>query len=404
MLADFDSGDGGDSDEEGDEADDHNDPNLRRSPHLIHRPSNRPDPNNPEDMDMEDEDDIAGTIDLESTDLESTSSSIPGAPRNWTPPGPPEGFQGYAPKPESGAPEKFEDVDNPAGWSPYSFYAKYGKDKKYQYHRTPCGARVVPVGANGKREVDGWEFFYDGWEPDDRAKSTYRRGNASRGNMKPSERDGYLDVDVLKKYGVTAKSIKEGFHLLFLNMLLPIHEIDETGIEDDNRMPFWAWASRYTNAYAGSGKRGSGYGHKWETVEPYELIRFAGVPIRNGSLDGRPGSIYKRWDKTSPMHDEETANSMTVARFQMIKRNLKLCHNMQATPRGQPGYDPCFRYDFILKSLVFNTNQVTKKAPDDATGDETTWGYGGFSAECGGRLVNKPFSKGEPHFEFERHR
>jgi len=38
---------------------------------------------------------------------------------------------------------------------------------------------------------------------------------------------------------------------------------------------------------------------------------------------------------------------------------------------------------------------VTKKADLDATVDESTWGFGGYSGECGSRLINKPVSRGK---------
>ena len=40
-------------------------------------------------------------------------------------------------------------------------------------------------------------------------------------------------------------------------------------------------------------------------------------------------------------------------------------------------------------------NYVTLKAALDLASDEPTWGFEGFMAEVGWRLINKPFSKGE---------
>ncbi len=39
-------------------------------------------------------------------------------------------------------------------------------------------------------------------------------------------------------------------------------------------------------------------------------------------------------------------------------------------------------------------NYFTLRADLDGTIDETTWGFGGFSGECGGQLMNKPVPKG----------
>jgi hypothetical protein len=40
-------------------------------------------------------------------------------------------------------------------------------------------------------------------------------------------------------------------------------------------------------------------------------------------------------------------------------------------------------------------NYVTKTADLDGTIDESTWGFGGYMADCGGRLINKPVSRGK---------
>lgn len=65
------------------------------------------------------------------------------------------------------------------------------------------------------------------------------------------------------------------------------------------------------------------------------------------------------------------------------------------TQKGMPGYDPCVKYDYIWRCLVHNMNYVTARADLDCTIDETTWGFSGYSGEAGGRLMNKPVSKGK---------
>jgi len=39
--------------------------------------------------------------------------------------------------------------------------------------------------------------------------------------------------------------------------------------------------------------------------------------------------------------------------------------------------------------MVHNMNYVTKRADSDGTMDESSWGFGGYMAECGGRIINK---------------
>ena len=63
--------------------------------------------------------------------------------------------------------------------------------------------------------------------------------------------------------------------------------------------------------------------------------------------------------------------------------------------KGTPGYDPCAKYDPVWRCVIHNMNNVTAKADKDNTLDETTWGFSGYSGEAGGRLLNKPVSKGK---------
>ena len=87
---------------------------------------------------------------------------------------------------------------------------------------------------DGTRTVDGWQFHYNGWEPDEFDKSTYVRGSATQQNLKPQERKGCLDVKLLKRHGLTASRVKND-PIFFYQMLFPICHPDESGIENDSR-------------------------------------------------------------------------------------------------------------------------------------------------------------------------
>ena len=100
----------------------------------------------------------------------NTEVQLLGAPDGWVPPGPPPNWTGYHPKgnaPQAG------DIDNPGGWSLYSFEAKYKKGGVYCGHFTPARAMVVPVNEKGEREINGWRFHYNGWTPDAFDVGTY---------------------------------------------------------------------------------------------------------------------------------------------------------------------------------------------------------------------------------------
>jgi hypothetical protein len=71
---------------------------------------------------------------------------------------------------EQGEPD-FESVDNPGNWSAYMYRPVFKKNKKkekaqYSHHELPTAAVPVPKDDNGKRVINGWEFFYGGWEAD----------------------------------------------------------------------------------------------------------------------------------------------------------------------------------------------------------------------------------------------
>jgi hypothetical protein len=209
--------------------------------------------------------------DDEGEEFESTPSAVPGAPPNWLPPQPPETFAGYMPKPNSGAPAAFEDVDNPAGQSDFTFAARYDKKNKYTAHFTPCSAKVVPLNADGEREIDGWKFHYTSWEADEFSRDTYIRGTANANNIRPDDRRGVLDVDLLKKFGINKDTKDSPLH--WYQLLFPICDPAMSGIEDDGRMPFYTHAAACSNIYAYAAKNwGGGYSHSFNQVSEMELV------------------------------------------------------------------------------------------------------------------------------------
>ena len=369
-------GDGGDSDEEGEEINTHHNATsfLDEVQHQQRREDN---------------------IRREEDDDDTTAEPIiPGAPDGWTPPKPPNDHSGYTAKPNSGAPTLFSDVDNPGGWCDYFFMPKYSKDGKYLNHATVGGAKVLPVDPNtGKREIDGWEFHYDAWTPGEFEKETYARGTATKDNLKPDDRKGSLCVDTLKRLGCTKERVKKD-PFWFLQVLLPVCDPSSSGIENDNRMPYFTRVAGCTNMYSFTNPRGTDYGHKFNLVNETEMVRWTGVTIRNGSLNGEPGDIYKRFQRSDDLFDSPTASAMPFSRWTAIKSNFKMNVNTMNPEKGTDGYDPCAKYDYINKVVVHNMNYVTKKAEKDCAVDESTWGHSGYMAECGGRLRNKPKPKG----------
>ena len=65
------------------------------------------------------------------------------------------------------------------------------------------------------------------------------------------------------------------------------------------------------------------------------------------------------------------------------------CHSCD-----KEGYNPAAKYDLIFRTLCHNMNYMTLREELDVAGDESTWGFAGYMADAGGRLMNKPVGKG----------
>jgi hypothetical protein len=343
-----------------------------------------------EDNGMEDD----NNDDVVETGNQGTGMVVPlrGCPPDWIPPQPPLDFE-YVPKHD--APSE-EDIDNPGGWSLFSFQPRFGKKNDYIGHFTPTGAQVVPRDddVSTTRSINGWDFFYKGWMPDDFDKKTYARVGATSSNLKPLSRKGCLDVNVLKRHGLTAERVRSD-PMFFFQLLFPLMSPAESGVEDDHRMPYFSNVTMLTNLYASSKASGIGIGHEWLPCSVKDMVKWTGIPIRHGALEGTPATLKYRWAEHDARHDSEISNCMTEQRWLLIKRYFKLNLNFEEVPRGSTGYDPCAKFDYIFRCLIHNMNYCTAEADLDQTIDESTWGFAGFSGEAGGRLLNKPVKKGE---------
>ena len=173
-------------------------------------------------------------------------------------------------------------------------------------------------------------------------------------------------------------------------------------------MNYYTEVSKFTNVYAYLNGQGSDYGHVWKKILAMELVRFDGVLFHDGSLGGSNGAIYRRWDPKNDNYSEKIINAMTITRYGELKRSLKLCNNGACPKRGEPEYDPSYKYDLVYKAIVHNTNAISKKADETQVIDETTWGHSGYGESGTGvtcRLRNKKVSKGgQTVLMMDRHR
>jgi hypothetical protein len=293
-------------------------------------------------------------------------------------------------------------VDNPGLWDEYTFKPKFApkatKDYRkgqYVYHSLPTGARPVPADETGSRNRAGWEFHYGVWT--NPAGNTFRSG-ATRGNHFPESRKGYLDYALLKRMGLTKTRLLNKDAFFFWQLLFPVCDPKMSGIVDDPRLPFYSEVAKWTNKYVASiGTMFSDYVHQFNPITAREMLHFDMAVVRDGVLGGMDSAIYRRWKVGESSCDPEIVQAITHTRWLGVKKVYKLCNNDCAPPKDHANYDPAYKYDYIYKCLVGNTNAITQKAELDLCGDETTCGHGGFEEAGSGILARR---QGKPGVTF----
>ena len=215
--------------------------------------------------------------------------------------------------------------------------------------------------------------------------------------MFPEDIRGYLDKHVLKSFGMDQTKAVICDALWFFQLLWPLCDPKMSGIENDKRKAFFTLVAIFTNAYVALSGCGAGYGHRWESVTPQDIVRYFAILIWDGVLGGSHGALYQRWDPNSPKYSPDIVAAMSLSRFGEIKRFIKLCNNDKGRKRGEPGYDPAYKFDLPYRVLVDNTNTITAKADENLTIDETSWPHCGYgeaqSGICGRLSQNKKIVK-----------
>ncbi len=311
---------------------------------------------------------------------------------------------------DKGQPATFQEIDNPGEWDNFTFRPKFnntkkqGPDKgKYIHHCLPTGATPVPINDDGIREVGGWTFHYKGWNrvDDDRTIPIYRSG-ATQDIPFPASRKGSLNGEVLHKLGLSPQRMAddEGLPdaLFFHQLILPVHDTKTKTVAGDPRKPFYTEVAKWSNLYA-IGEldiMGSGYGHKFNPVLPAEMLQWDGTIVMDGVLGGSNGAILRRFDErggNNKSYDCHIASAFTKTRWLEVKRVTKLCNNLTAKKRGEDGYDPAYKFDYIYDTIVHNVNALTLNVGLDLCADETSYGFNGWG-ETGsgilGLILNKP--------------
>ena len=170
-----------------------------------------------------------------------------------------------------------------------------------------------------------------GENDDDEREDQMSRKYASRKNLFPKERKGCLDVNKLKRHGVTRERLRNKDLLLIYQFILPIHDMQDTKITNDGRIPFYSkkvvWDNNYRNATTRSGR-----GNRGKEIEIPDEVHFDGILFYSGS-DGGGHDIHKRWKKGSSRYLSKIAESpMKYYRWLQVKRFSKLNDNKDGKP------------------------------------------------------------------------
>ena len=174
-----------------------------------------------------------------------------------------------------------DEVDNPGGWSSFTYRPMFqAKGGQYIGHVMPAGATVVPKSEEtGKRQSQGFEFFYNGWKQENPTRENCRFG-ASRDELFPPDRQVQLDINYLKKMGLTRQRMVECDALFFYQLLLPICDPAMSGINEDPHMTYYEKVATNTNMNAyGVKKRGGTRGHLFRPTDSQELLVWDGIVL-----------------------------------------------------------------------------------------------------------------------------
>jgi hypothetical protein len=323
---------------------------------------------------------------------------IPGAPPGWKRPCAPDDWKRAKVRIEKGEPESFDNIDNPGDWDEFVFRPKFqtkkGKDYgRYMYHALPTGATVVPKNELGKRVVGDWEFHYNGYT---NTGSQFRNG-ATKDHVFPECRQGSLNAAVLSRLGLTVERMRgsDGLPdaLFFYQLLLPIHDTKKT-VPNDPRRGFYQEVATWSLLYTVGELQllTSGYGTYSRPATYSEFLQWDGSIVMDSVLGGSQGAFFRRFDPMDTGYSKHIAEAFSKERWHGIKRVYKLNNNKESPKRGEPQYNPAYKYHYVYETLIFNLNSITFKADDDQCIDETTFPFNGFG-EPGASLISKIMNK-----------
>lgn len=147
--------------------------------------------------------------------------------------------------------------------------------------------------------------------------------------------------------------------LFFYQLLLLLHDTKQT-IKDDPWMPFYQNVSIWSNFYAVQDLRimVTGYGTVQHWVGATEFLQWDGSVLMDGVLGGSNGAFYRHFNsrENNTCYSPSITSAFTRERWHHLKRIYKLCGNKESPQRGQPNYNPAYKYDYIYKMICHNVN------------------------------------------------
>ena len=145
------------------------------------------------------------------------------------------------------------------------------------------------------------------------------RVGVEQDDLFPKSRLGSLDADILRKLGLASSTVKTNNFLFFLQFILPMCDPQRSGINGDDRLPYYSKLEEWSNLYACQIGLGDSYGHEFKNVTLKEILHHDGCIVRDEVRGGSSGAIY-RWWQIGADHDDHIAMALSFHRWLQIKR------------------------------------------------------------------------------------
>jgi hypothetical protein len=140
---------------------------------------------------------------------------------------------------------------------------------------------------------------------------------------------------------------------------------EKSGIPNDPRKSFYSKVEVYSQKYALDIGLGGSYGHVFKPLTLDELVRFDGVIVRDGVRGGSNGAVHRRWELGAD-HDKHISRSISYSRYLAVRQVIKLNDNSASPKRGEPLYNPCYKFNMIYDAIISYTNCLPLKAEDSS--------------------------------------